>query len=208
MEQEEEQEEEIELEDEAEEEVTDLFKTPLLDKVSENPEIVLQDEKMKQEYEANKEIREKFETWQKDDKSQVHPGFVSSYSFGEHEFERLKFILFRLDEVAERVLTYRKENMQYFPEFYSILKNFFTLIRFIIDSTNRKKFIEGFDYVKVAVMRYTMENELNLVAVQILEEMYSKLTDIKNFHGLGFSYEKKKGESEKYQEAFFKRRPR
>lgn len=204
-----EEDEEEDFDDEDEEEGIGLFETPVLDKVSENPNLILKNPQMEKGYEASTQIRKHFENKDsEEDKPRVHPGFVSSYSFGEHEFERLKFMLIRLDEVSEKVLTYRKENMGYFPEFYSILKNFFTVIKFIIDSTNREKISQGFDYVKQAVIRYTTQKEMDMIAVEILEEIYSKLTDIKNFHGLGFSYEKKKGESEKYGEAFFKRKPR
>jgi len=184
----------------------ELFEMPTLERTTQNPELILKNPDMKQRFEASEQIHDYFH--KKADKPPVHPGFVSTYSFGEHEFERLKFLLFRLDEVAEKVISYRKDGMQYLPEFYSTLYNLFININYIIDSTNRKRIEDGFRYVREAVIEYTTNQEMNPMAIQILCEIYLELMNIKNFHGLGFSYEKKRGESEKYQEAFFKRRPR
>jgi hypothetical protein len=182
----------------------DLFDTPTLNKIIDNPEHILKDEKTKERFNHHKQIQNNFN--QDQDDKRIHPGFVSSYSFGEKEFERLQLMLMRLDEVAEKVMSYRRESLIYFPEFYSILQNFFYCIAFIVDSTNRKKIRQGFDYVREAVINYTTKNEINTDAIYILTEMYLLLTNIKNFHGLGFSYEKKKGESERYDDAFFKKK--
>jgi len=197
--------------DEEEKEGRDLFETPTLNKVIKNPGLILKDDKMEGGYERTKKVKEWFDQekeHEEAEKIKIHPGFVATYSFGEHEYERLKALLFRLDEVAEAVMTYRKENMNYFPEYYSIIKNFFICIMFIIDTTNREKINEGLRYVEQAVIKYTTTKQMDLIAIQILGEIHQKLTNIKNFHGLGFSYEKKRGQSEKYHEAFFRKRPR
>jgi len=195
-----------EIADEEEEiEEKDLFKTPVLDKVIKDPKRILNTKEKQKRFEHHKQIEDNFN---KDQEKKVHPGFVSSYSFGEHEFERLKLILLRLDEAAERVTTYRKENLVYFPEFYAILQNYFTCIYFIVDSTNRKKIKDGMAFIREAVIDYTTSNqkEINTEAILVLSEIYLLLSNIKNFHGLGFSYEKKKGDSEKYYESFFKKK--
>lgn len=181
----------------------DLFDTPTLNKTIENPETILKDDQTKTRFSYHKQIQNSLH---EDDSKKVHPGFVSSYSFGEHEFERLKFMLLRLDEIAEKVMSYRKEHLVYFPEFYSVLQNFFYCIYFIVDSTNRRKIKEGLDYVRESVINYTTKGEINTTAIFILSEIYLLLSNIKNFHGLGFSYEKKKGESERYDDAFFKKK--
>ena len=195
--------------DEEEEEdkgLKDLFQTPILDKAIENPEIILETQDQKETFENSEKVREYFHGETKK-KPAIHPGFVSTYSFGENEFERLKLMLFRLDEVAEMVMTYKKENLYLFPEYYSIVSNFYHCIRFIIDSTNREKILKGLEYVKANVIDFTTnKSDINTIAIEILHEIHSVLMDIKNFHGLGFSYEKKKGESEKYYESFFKKR--
>lgn len=180
----------------------DLFDTPTLNKIIEDPDKILKDENTKVRFNYHKEIQETLNP----DEKKIHPGFTSSYSFGEHEFERLKLMLLRLDEVAEKVMSYRREYLPYFPEFFSILQNFFYCIYFIIDSTNRKKIKEGFNYVQEAVINYTTNNSMDMTAILILSEIYLLLSNIKNFHGLGFSYEKKKGESERYDDAFFKKK--
>jgi hypothetical protein len=182
---------------EEEEEELDLFQTEKLDKIIQNPESFLDTEEKKNSFNISKEIKKEFAPNEETD-NKVHPGFVSSFSFGEKEFELLSAILTRLHELVERVFTYRKDDMQYFPELYSTLKNFYTTIKFLIDTTNRKKIATGFTYVKSAVIDFTQNKNLDLQAVQILEEIYELLMNIKNFHNLGISYEKKKGDSEKY----------
>ena len=188
----------------------DLFKTPVLDEVIKDPKRILNTEEKQKRFEHHKKIEDNFEQdkgKKEDKKEKVHPGFVSSYSFGENEFERLKLMLIRLDEAAERVMTYRKENLVYFPEFYAVLNNFFICIYFIVDSTNRKKIKDGMAFVREAVIDYTTQKALmNTEAILVLSEIYLLLSNIKNFHGLGFSYEKKKGDSEKYYESFFKKK--
>ncbi len=209
------QEEPEEFEDIADEEEEiegkDLFGTPVLDAVIKDPKRILNTKEKQERFKNHKKIEDNFnqEKEKKEgEKEKVHPGFVSSYSFGENEFERLKLMLLRLDEAAERVMTFRKENIIYFPEFYAILNNFFICIYFIVDSTNRKKIKEGLAFIREAVIDYTTSNqkEINTVAIITLSEIYLLLSNIKNFHGLGFSYEKKRGDSEKYYESFFKKK--
>lgn len=192
-----------------EEEEKNIFSTPNLDGLLKNPELIINDEETKKRFESNQKIRNIFRDKEnKTESKQIHPGFVASYSFGEHEYERLRLLLIRLDDVVEKVMTYREDAMSYFPEFYSILQNFFACIYFIVDSTNRKKIEEAFDYIREAVLNYTTKKELNSTAVSVLWEIYLLLSNVKNLHGLGFSYEKKKGESERYVDAFFKKKLR
>jgi hypothetical protein len=193
----EEEEESEEDEPEEESEELDLFSTNKLDEIKQNPEIILDTKEKKDAFNFSKEIKKEFSPNEETD-NKVHPGFVSSYSFGEKEFELLSAMLTRLYEVAEKVLTYRKEDMQYFPEFYSVVKNVYTNIRFLIDTNNRKKISEGLEYVQSAVIEFTTNKNLSVPAIQVLEEIYGLLMNLKNFHNLGISYEKKKGESEKY----------
>lgn len=209
------QEEPEEFEDIADEEEEiegkDLFGTPVLDAVIKDPKRILNTKEKQKRFKNHKKIEDNFnqdKEKKEGEKEKVHPGFVSSYSFGENEFERLKLMLLRLDEAAERVMTFRKENLIYFPEFYAILNNFFICIYFIVDSTNRKKIKEGMAFIREAVIDYTTSNqkEINTVAIITLSEIYLLLSNIKNFHGLGFSYEKKRGDSEKFYDAFFKKK--
>lgn len=182
---------------EEESEGLDLFETKELDKIIQNPEIILDTQEKKDAFKFSKEIKKEFAPNEEID-NKVHPGFVSSFSFGEKEFELLSAMFTRLHEVAERVLTYKKEEMQYFPEFYAVLKNVYINIKFLIDTTNRKKISEGLNYVQSAVVEFVTNKNLSIPAVQTLEEIYELLINLKNFHNLGISYEKKKGESEKY----------
>jgi hypothetical protein len=194
------EEEENDLDDdtpEEEKEGKDLFETKTLDKIKQNPEIILNTEEKKSTFNFKKQIKKELSSNEEQD-NRVHPGFVSSYSFGEKEFELLAAMLARLYEVAEKVLTYRKDNMGYFPEFYALVKNLYITIKFLIDTTNRKRISEGLDYVESAVINFTTTNEMSVAAVQALEEIYELLINLKNFHNLGMSYEKKKGDSEKY----------
>lgn len=182
-----------------------IFAAPKLDEVINSPDKILKTKEMQDSFAAHQGVKNYF----KDDsetKPKVHPGFIATYSFGEQEYDRLHKLLLRLDEVAERVMTFRQENLSYLPEFFGTLKNFFICINFIVDSTNRTKIEKGFDYVQEAVIKYTTSKEMNTTAITILGEIYLLLSNIKNFHGLGFSYEKKRGDSEKYAEAFFKKR--
>jgi hypothetical protein len=188
---EENEEDEFEQEEEIEKEGGDLFKTKFLDETLKNkPKGQFQ----KVAEQINPETKE------------VHPGFQASFSFGENEYEILKNNLLRLNEVVGKVFSYKKEYLQYFSECYGLIKNFYIMIKFIIDSENRKKIENGLAYVREQVITFNNENKLETNAIVVLEEIYSLLYNIKNFHGLGFSYEKKKTGKEKYYENMFKAR--
>jgi len=178
------------------------YKPPTMMEVLENPDLIIKSEN-------NKQVLEITETLQKDltpieeYSNQYHPGFYATYSFGDREYERLLGILARLDQVAEKVLTYRKSEMQFFPEFYAITKNLFYNLRFMIDTPSRKRINQALNYIKVSVIEYTTTGNLNYKSIVMLEEVYGLLMNIKNFHNLGFSYEKKRGDSAKYYDKIF-----
>lgn len=197
----------LNVDDEEEKEGKDLFKLQTLEEVRKDPSLIIKNEKTQEFHNFAKHVKANLAPKEETD-GQVHPGFVSSFSFGEKEFQNLQLLLLRLDEVAEKAMTYRKENMMYFPEFYAVVRNLKIHIKFLLDTQNRKRIDEALDYVRDAVVAYTTNKQMNVIAVMVLEEVYELLINLKNFHGLGVSYEKKRNEGQKFGDALFKRKVR
>lgn len=197
----------FEKDEEEEKPQADLTSLDNLELIKKNPSLIIQSDNDKVLLENSKVLSE-FLSPQEEANKKAHHGYLSSFSFGEKEFERLSFLLGRLDLVAEAVTTYREENLTQFPEYYALVKNLYINIKFILSSYDRERINEAFKYIRLGVINYTTKHKINWFAVMCLEEVHQLIMNLKNFHGLGFSYEERGQGSAKYEKAFFSKKLR